>query len=383
MKLSISSNASVAIKSLENRGFEAFFVGGCVRDMLMGKIPSDYDITTNALPHQIKSCFENTIDTGLSHGTVTAIVNGEPFEITTYRTESDYSDMRRPDSVKFVRNIEEDLARRDFTVNAVAYNEKSGFKDPFCGINDIESGILRAVGDPEKRFREDALRIMRLFRFAATLNMKTEEKTKTAAVKCADELKFISCERIYSELTKLACGSDVEKAEPLFESGTLKPFGIGPRENLKKISKLAKSSHLRLYALLSDASEDKYKTLDILKAENAAKEYFKHMDIILISKKDTRADIKRILGKVPYETVLECAEYTENIRCENAEFLKFEATDIINRKEPYKISDLAISGNDLKALGYSGAQIGEKLKTLLDKVIEDPKLNRKDTLLSL
>lgn len=383
MKLPVSRNANLAIKTLESRGFEAFFVGGCVRDMLMGKTPNDYDIATAALPSQIKTCFQKTADTGLAHGTVTAIINGEPFEITTYRADGNYTDFRRPDEVKFVRGIADDLARRDFTVNAIAYNERLGFKDPFFGAEDIKKGILRAVGNPEKRFKEDALRIMRLYRFAATLNMEIEEKTAAASIKCADGLRFISSERIFAELTRLACGRFIEKASPLFEGGALKPFEIGALKNADKISTLSDSLNLRLYALLSETALDKSNALCILKSGNAIKEYFKLADTALASPKSSRADIKRILERVPYKTVIECAEYLEKIKCENAEFLKSEATDIINKKEPFRICELAVSGNDLKALGYTGAQIGKKLRELLDAVMENPKLNQKDILLSL
>ncbi|MEE1185167.1 MAG: hypothetical protein UHX92_03715, partial [Acutalibacteraceae bacterium] len=165
------------INRITDSGFEAFIVGGCVRDMLMGKTPNDFDITTSATPEEIQNIFEKTVPTGIKHGTITVVLEGEPIEVTTFRCDGDYNDCRHPEKVEFVRSIEADLSRRDFTVNAIAYNPTKGIVDLFGGIEDINSKILRAVGNPEKRFCEDALRIMRLFRFSSVLSFEIEEKT--------------------------------------------------------------------------------------------------------------------------------------------------------------------------------------------------------------
>ena len=174
----LPDEVKTAISMLESRGFEAFAVGGCVRDSLLGKIPTDYDVTTSAFPEEMKEVFKNekVIETGIKHGTLTVIIGTYPIEITTFRIDKDYSDHRRPDSVEFTRSLREDLARRDFTVNALAYNSKTGVVDLFGGISDLEKGIIRCVGEPDKRFDEDALRIMRALRFSSVLGFEIEEK---------------------------------------------------------------------------------------------------------------------------------------------------------------------------------------------------------------
>ena len=203
--------ASTALTKLNTEGYEAYLVGGCVRDILRGVTPHDYDITTSATPQQIKETFSSyrTIDTGIKHGTVTVLIDGEALEITTYRTDGEYSDHRHPESVAFTKSLTEDLARRDFTCNAVAYNPINGLRDPFGGCNDIKNGIIRCVGDPYKRFDEDALRIMRALRFSATLGWKIEENTHKAILDLCSDVKIVSSERIRSELLKLICGKDV------------------------------------------------------------------------------------------------------------------------------------------------------------------------------
>ena len=190
--LFIPPNVEFVIETLQKNGYEAYVVGGCVRDMLTGKTPHDFDVTTDATPEEVIKLFEKTVPTGIKHGTVTVLIGGTPVETTTYRTEGNYKDHRRPESVSFVKSLREDLSRRDFTVNAMAYNSKDGVKDYFSGREDIEKSILRAVGDPEKRFNEDALRILRLFRFSSVLKFKPDGATLAAALKFADLLKEIS-----------------------------------------------------------------------------------------------------------------------------------------------------------------------------------------------
>ncbi|MBQ4122015.1 MAG: hypothetical protein IJD35_08370, partial [Clostridia bacterium] len=209
----LSDGAKTLLEQLNQNGYEAFVVGGCVRDMLMGITPHDYDITTSATPDEVKRVFENyhVIETGLKHGTVTVMVNGEPVEITTYRIESTYSDSRHPDGVMFTRSLTEDLARRDFTVNAIAYNPTVGIVDPFDGQQDIQKKILRCVGIPHERFSEDALRILRLLRFASVLGFEIEAETADAAFCLKKKLVHVSAERIQVELCKLLCGKGAGK----------------------------------------------------------------------------------------------------------------------------------------------------------------------------
>lgn len=206
--MEIPSNITRILDMLENSGYEAYIVGGCVRDSLMGMTPHDYDVTTSALPEETERVFSGMklIETGLKHGTVTVLSDGEPVEITTYRVDGEYHDSRRPDSVTFTRSLREDIARRDFTMNGIAYSPRRGMFDEFGGAEDIRRGIIRCIGDPEKRFREDALRIMRGMRFSASLGFQVEERTAAAMLDNRELLRNISAERIFTELSGLLTG---------------------------------------------------------------------------------------------------------------------------------------------------------------------------------
>ena len=200
------------LKIIEKNGYEAYFVGGCVRDYLLDVDFSDIDVTTNALPEQVKEIFGKTIDTGLQHGTVTVIFKGEAYEITTFRTESDYSNHRAPDKVEFVRNLKEDLDRRDFTINAMAMDSRGVIYDFHNGVTDLKNGVIRTVNDPSERFYEDALRMLRAFRFSSKLNFEIEESTFFAIKKNAKLIEFVSVERIVSEFKKLLVGVGCENS---------------------------------------------------------------------------------------------------------------------------------------------------------------------------
>lgn len=215
-RISLPQKVLFAINRLEDAGFEAYAVGGAVRDLLLGKNASDFDITTSAFPDETKKVFEDfrVIETGIKHGTVTVLVEGEPLEITTFRVDGEYEDCRHPKNVIFTRNIFEDLSRRDFTINAIAYNHKNGIVDFFGGVEDLKSGVIKAVGDAEKRFSEDALRILRCVRFASVLGFEIEEKTEKAIEEKLPLLKNVSAERVFVELKKLLCG---EKAGEVLE----------------------------------------------------------------------------------------------------------------------------------------------------------------------
>ncbi len=211
--MEISKSAAEILRRLENAGFQAFIVGGCVRDYIMGVTPHDFDITTAALPEQTEKVFSDLriIETGIKHGTVTVLYDNEPFEITTFRIDGEYSDGRHPDNIKFAAGIEDDLSRRDFTINGMAYNPKIGFKDPFSGKDDIKNKIVRCIGDPQKRFHEDALRILRALRFSSVLGFSIEEQTAAAIHQNKELLKGLSSERILSELLKLLEGKNTER----------------------------------------------------------------------------------------------------------------------------------------------------------------------------
>lgn len=219
MTIALPDKVRKIIETLEDAGFEAYAVGGCVRDFLLGRKPEDWDITTNATPKEVKKLFRRCIDTGIAHGTVTVLLGRDSFEVTTYRIDGKYSDNRHPDHVEFTRSLEEDLKRRDFTINALAYNQERGLVDLFGGIKDLENRIIRAVGVPEERFKEDALRILRAFRFSAQLDFSIEEKTLAAAGTLKDSLSAISMERIRDELTKLLVSDHPERIEELYKNG--------------------------------------------------------------------------------------------------------------------------------------------------------------------
>ena len=211
--MKLPSSVQFIISRLNENGYRADIVGGCVRDVMLGREPNDFDITTSALPEEMKQVFSDVraIETGIKHGTLTVIIDSEPFEITTYRLDGEYTDNRHPDSVTFTRNLRDDLSRRDFTVNAMCYNEADGYTDLFGGKADLEKKLIRAVGDPEKRFSEDALRILRAIRFAATLDFAVEEKTAAAVHKLSHLLLNVSAERVFVEWKKLIGGVSAYK----------------------------------------------------------------------------------------------------------------------------------------------------------------------------
>lgn len=383
MKITIPDNILYVLNTLKQNGFEAFLVGGCVRDILLGLTPTDFDITTSAKPSQIKSCFKRTVDTGIKHGTVTVIVDKTPVEVTTFRTEGDYNDSRRPENVCFVTDINKDLSRRDFTVNAIAYNPEDSFVDSFGGIEDINTKTLRAVGNPKKRFSEDALRIMRLFRFASTLGFSIDCDTKNAAIECSGTLKNISVERIYSELKKLVSGKYLTLAQPLFEADALNYLGIGNLTNADIITQFS-NENLKFFAFVYFCSENPQETLRLLKASNKTKEYFSKFLLCLRNQPKEKSDIKRLLNKVSEPQILfDTAEFIKLTQNKDSSFIVNTTKEILQNKEPFKISDLAVTGDDLKQLGFEGKQIKEKLEFLLEKVIENKDLNQKNILISL
>lgn len=224
MILEIPKNAETILHILEKAGYEAYVVGGCVRDSILGRSPDDWDITTSAKPEQVKALFHRTVDTGLQHGTVTVLMEKEGYEVTTYRVDGEYEDGRHPKEVTFTASLEEDLKRRDFTINAMAYNPSSGLVDLFGGLEDIERKIIRCVGDPLERFTEDALRIMRAVRFSAQLGFTIEEETRKALKVLAPNLKHVSAERIQVELVKLLMSPHPDSLRVAYEAGITAEF---------------------------------------------------------------------------------------------------------------------------------------------------------------
>ncbi len=383
MNFNLPQSIKFALDTLIKNGHKAYIVGGCVRDLLCGKTPHDYDITTSALPHETQSLFEKTIATGLKHGTVTAIVDSIPIEITTFRTEGTYGDNRHPEKVSFVRDVREDLARRDFTVNAMCYNENEGLIDLFNGANDIKNHCLRAVGDAETRFKEDALRILRLFRFSATLGFDIEKDTFDAAIKHSMLLENISAERIFIELQKTAMGNNASVVVPLLQTSALQNYCLEAND-LSSLKSLPQKQDLRIFALLFLTSTNLSLTVANLKCSNTFKDYcFKMSHFVTHNFTADKIAIKKALNFADYDTVCDALIYYRDIlHIDISTPLKL-LDEIITQKEPYQISHLDISGNDVTTSGLSGKQIGEKLDYLLQEVIKNPSLNKRENLLKL
>lgn len=383
MNFSLPQKIEYVLNTLISNGHKAYIVGGCVRDLLCGKEPHDYDITTSAMPNETQALFEKTIATGLKHGTVTVIIDGTPIEVTTFRTESVYKDSRHPESVNFVRDVRDDLARRDFTVNAICYNHIDGLIDLFGGKDDIDGKILRAVGDAKTRFQEDALRILRLFRFAATLEFEIENSTFNAAIECALLLQNISAERIFTELQKTAAGNNPDALCPLLDTRAFQNYSL-KNTDLKSISKLENRDNLRAFALLNLASANLQNTLDAFKCNNSFKDYCLKMHYLSQNIIDSnKISIKKALNFADYGIVSDILLYYRDILNIDVSSRQSLLDEIIKTHEPYKISHLDISGKDITSLGFGGKEVGEKLDFLLNEVIKNPDLNTQTKLLNL
>ena len=367
----------------ENRE-RAYIVGGSLRDMLLLKEPHDFDLASSAEPLRVCEIFSDmrVIKTGIAHGTVTVIVDGEPIEITTFRVDGEYLDMRRPESVTFTRRIEDDLSRRDFTVNALAYNESEGLVDLFGGLEDIKNKMIRAVGDPYERFREDALRIMRAFRFSAQLGFEIEKETLLAAGALADRLSFIAKERIFSELVKLICSPYPEK--PLTQMKELSVlehalFEYSPSERaISLLSRVEDDDISRLSVLFSDTDGATARSL-LSRLKASGRQRGSVASVVDASKQNysSREDVARLRSRLGSDAKL---ALRLSVLLENS---SPEILELLNDDTPCSISELAIGGKDLIALGYHGKDIGEMLDFLLGEVIKNPALNSKDELIKL
>ncbi len=356
------------IEKLAKNGHKAYIVGGCVRDILLGKTPDDYDITTSATPTQVISIFQKTIPTGIKHGTVTVMIENTPVEVTTFRTENGYADNRRPDSIEFVTDIADDLSRRDFTVNALAYNHKDGLIDLFGGKADLKNKILRTVGNAESRFKEDSLRILRLFRFASTLGFTIEDSTLNSALECAHLLQNVSRERIFAELKKAVLGDNFEVFTDLIVCGGLEFLNITKIPNFQKIKKHHDNLPLCLYMFLDN------KSLENLKPSNKEREFFTTFTKLeSFPRAETKAQIKEMLNISEPDILKAFFEYKE--------WDKASVDEILKNHEPYKISHLDIDGKTLISLGYKGEKIGEILEHLRKTVVKYPLKNKLEILL--
>ena len=372
------------IERLYSAGESAYIVGGSLRDMMIGNEPNDFDLTTSAEPNRVCEIFSDkrVIKTGIAHGTVTVISHGFPLEITTFRVDGDYLDMRRPESVKFTRRIEDDLSRRDFTVNAMAYNERDGLIDLFCGAEDIEKKIIRTVGDAECRFSEDALRILRAFRFSAKLGFDIEKETFRAAEKLAEKLSYIAKERIFSELCGTVLAKDASRALCMMTDAGVMKYVLQEyspsKEAIERLSGLRDDLILRFAVLFADADGDSVRSeLSALKSSTKFKSSV--AKVVDASKKSysAREDVARLRASVG-EDLSHALELSILLGNSPKEVEKYISDDT-----PCEISQLAIGGRELVAIGYRGKEIGEELCALLERVIAEPSLNRAELLLEI
>ncbi|NMB28375.1 MAG: HD domain-containing protein [Tissierellia bacterium] len=438
MKINIPNDVSLILNEIENNGYEAYIVGGCVRDSLLDKAPNDWDICTNAKPNEILNVFKDykTIPTGLNHGTITVVINGEHYEITTFRIDGDYSDGRRPDRVEYTDDIVKDLSRRDFTINAMAYNEKDGLIDPFYGLNYLEHKEIRCVGMANERFKEDGLRMIRAIRFASQLDFRISTGTSSAIIKNKELITNISQERIREELNKILLSNNPSKGIKLLGGLELIDYIIpelSPCVNFNQynlnhdkdvfehtmavLDNIEPKLELRLAALFHDIGKPDTFTLD----ESGIGHFYKHhkesaricrdvMTRLKYSNKEIEyvselvyyhmiryekinsTIAKRFINKVGKDKIEDLFKLFiadrigMNIPCVLNDIykLKFECERVLSEKQPLGVKDLDINGYDLMEIGIpQGKAIGIILNSLLECVLENPELNNKNILLEI
>lgn len=389
MELRLPENVEYLIARLEQNGYRADIVGGSVRDLLLGKRPYDYDITASATPDQTKAVFSDlrTVDTGIKHGTVSVILDGESYEITTYRVDGEYKDSRHPEEVFFTTRIEEDLARRDFTVNAIAYSPTYGITDPFGGRNDIYGGVIRAVGDAELRFDEDALRILRGVRFAATLGFKIEDKTAAAIRNKKHLLKNVSAERIYVELKKMLSGDHAYRVISNYADVVCEVIPALDKIILPDENKFSDADYLsRLLSIFYLSKENSDTAFEESCYALRTDSHIREVGVSVLSS----------VGKYDLTTDKGLTYLLRDMDTERAEVLiKLQMTlgsaeissltrliSLVSSGVCYRYSDLAVGGRDIISLGIKGRAVGEALDALLTAVIEGEVNNNRDDLIS-
>ncbi len=439
MQITLPEDVKLIIGTLEKAGHEAYAVGGCVRDSIMGKTPNDWDITTSAEPYEIKRLFRRTVDTGIKHGTVTVILHRTGYEVTTYRLDGEYEDSRHPKEVTFTKSLEEDLKRRDFTVNAMAYNERAGLVDRFDGIGDMERKSIRCVGEAKERFTEDALRMMRAVRFSAQFGYEIEAKTKQAISALAPNLKNISAERIREELLKLLVsphpdylricyetgitGIVLPEFDSLMETEQNNPnhcYSVG-EHTLVCLKAVRPEKVLRLAMLFHDIGKPARKTTDEngidhfkmhaqesadmtaqimrrLKFDNDTTNkvcrLVKYHDWEISLEKDVkRASIRRMVSRIGEDAfpdmfevnradIYAQSEYRREEKLEKLERIEKLYREIQEKRECLSLKSLAVTGSDLIGAGMRpGPELGAVLQRMLEAVLAEPERNTKDYLI--
>ncbi|MBE7034790.1 MAG: CCA tRNA nucleotidyltransferase [Ruminococcaceae bacterium] len=434
MKILLPETVLTILHTLNAAGFPSYVVGGPVRDLLRGKTPADWDMTTAAKPEQVMALFDKTIPTGIKHGTVTVLIGGEPFEVTTFRVDGTYADHRRPEQVVFTDDITADLSRRDFTMNAMAYHPETGLCDPFGGQDDIERGLIRSVGDPMVRFDEDALRMMRAVRFAAQTGFAIHEDILEAIKKQAGLLSAVSFERVRDELMKILLSDRPDMIEILHETGLLAQvipefdrcfwveqhtkyhcYDVG-HHSIEVLKHVPKDAVLRLAALLHDVAKPDAKTTDEqgvdhfkghdaagvlladeiltrLRIDNHTKDAVLHLIRFHDSRPAaTKRSVRRAMAAVGRDVFLALlalmrADAMGQAPAHGRESLeRYDAVEalyheIVQAQDAVSVAELAINGRDLLELGISGVAVGDALQRALDYVLEHPEQNQKAVLL--
>lgn len=437
MQIRLPEKVHNIINTLEEAGYEAYAVGGCVRDSVLGRTPDDWDITTSAKPDEMKRLFPRTVDTGIKHGTITVLLGGEGFEVTTYRIDGTYEDGRHPSEVTFTASLKEDLRRRDFTINAMAYNERDGLVDLYGGLADIENQVIRCVGNAEERFDEDALRMLRAVRFSAQLGYRIDEATGEAIKALAPNLQKISAERIQVELVKLVISPHPDYLRNAYELGitaqVLPEFDLcmeTPQRHkhhcydvgehiLHSMLGVESDKVLRLGMLFHDIGKPQTLTIDPdgtthnkrhpFEGEKITRKVMRRLKfdndttdkvtkLVLYHDYDiapTEAGVRRAVNRIGEEIfpmiftvrradIAAQSDYMREEKLAKVAYIEKLYRGILSRKEAVTLKDLAISGNDLIAEGMPpGRQIGETLSALLERVLDDPSLNTKEILLKL
>lgn len=384
IKIDMPQDVVEIIQSLCSHGFSAYAVGGCVRDTLLGVEPKDWDITTSASPVEVKEIFGHTLDTGIEHGTVTIMRGKIGYEVTTYRIDGEYSDGRHPDQVKFTPNLFEDLRRRDFTINAMAYSDETGLVDEFCGMEDLEKKVVRCVGEAKERFQEDALRMLRAIRFSAQLGFTIENDTWQAMIQMAKNLSLVSKERILVELTKTICSSHPEMIKKIFDSGLHREIGqhfslLSARdaEVMALSGQLPEEKHLRFALLFKNQSGEEAKA--ILKELKADNDTIKKVKILVeyIDRKLPKNEkkMRQALSEIGPERVRDWI-LLKKVLGEEVEDCQNRLQEILERGDAYTLQMLAVDGATLIQAGIKpGPNLGQILGELLSYVIEDPSKN--------
>ena len=375
--------------TLRARGFGAYLVGGCVRDMILGVQPQDWDICTSALPDEVVALFEKTVTTGLKHGTVTVMLGKHGVEVTTFRSDGDYLDHRHPKNVSFVRDLNTDLSRRDFTMNAMAISSDGVISDPFGGMEDIKNKIIRCVGEPEKRFEEDALRMFRALRFSARLGFEIEERTLSAIRSKASHAASLSAERVRDELEKLLMTKSPETVATVLETGLLHvyvaPVSLSAQElcaiNLLPHKAAERWCMLCWLLLRHNAIKSAEEFLSMLRLDKRSIHCCRDAVLLLSAPAPkTPLEWKRQLRDYGADTV-SCAARCRDAALDTASCKELKA--ILKAGECYSVKTLAVNGDDLKALGLEGQALGETLNFLLEYVMEFPENNRRELLMYL